>query len=731
MINFWRKKEAAQSKTEQSEDMSMETESVENMTVPAEKPVDFRDNLKTLSEAMQIQRELGGQLAPADVERITGMKLEEFHSFLAGQEVSIETNGAKLVEEIESLFKSLDKEAATESSLMHRLANNPAVRASFVALMLFAKFAPETAAAANTKIDSNSFEMAKDITSENESEIDGTTYHPDLAEFSEGEGGSKEKSADAKPLDIKLDRAELPEGSLIKLEVSNYFETDSDRIPNDAVESIKANFHSFLSSLDPNKLDKLDNWQLKVSGHSDERSTKSWPEGNYGLTKARLTALAGILEAAIESHDFSGWPEEKVQELKLKQIVEEPYISETGPEKGTKYITDLTNPDTGNHYTAAEAAAIKKGDPEKYKKLLDDCRQVSFEIAVQENLSESIASHSAFIVVKDISRSMDKNDAGGLTPTDRYLSEYFKGQTIDGPSEFQFAVFAGEGLIDLKKVEGFSSFAEEISDKKVSGDGRKELAVGSAIEVLKQTQPKAWRDRPALGALGDSPYLLITTDEALQDVTYQKVQELKKLSEEKNAEVIFGYCDDKGETLYSIDRQALEAKVEAKKAQVFADPKVESMLTDACSKDALKKMTSLAEKKASDVEKIAETKDNSVNTYRERWLASKKRLDQLESGTKTAANIKATERVQAEMTKIEDDARIILADVAASRAKAEAYRAAIKAIKDGAEKFNKTGDKSILLHPYFAELSLGGNDPMSIIVDRSEFKTELSLKRSK
>ncbi|PKN14080.1 MAG: hypothetical protein CVU67_07505, partial [Deltaproteobacteria bacterium HGW-Deltaproteobacteria-24] len=166
MINFWRKKEAAQSKTEQSEDMSMETESVENMTVPAEKPVDFRDNLKTLNEAMQIQRELGGQLAPADVERITGMKLEEFHSFLAGQEVSIETNGAKLVEEIESLFKSLDKEAATESSLMHRLANNPAVRASFVALMLFAKFAPETAAAANTKIDSNSFEMAKDITSE-------------------------------------------------------------------------------------------------------------------------------------------------------------------------------------------------------------------------------------------------------------------------------------------------------------------------------------------------------------------------------------------------------------------------------------------------------------------------------------------------------------------------------------------------------------------------------------
>ncbi|MDP3836960.1 MAG: hypothetical protein Q8Q67_02570 [bacterium] len=733
MMKFWQKKEATQTKAEQAEKMPVEeVVPAEAAATPVEERLDFRENLRNLSEAMEIQRELGGQLAPEDVERITNMQLEDFRGFLSGQEVSIDVNGGKLVDEIESLLISLDKEKETEkkeNNLVRRLANNPGVRAAFVTLMLFAKFAPEAKAASDTNIDRNNFEMANDISSSNSLETDGDTYHPDLAEFSEGEEGAKEKSGDAKPLDVKLDRAELPEGTLIKLEVANYFDTDSDRIPDEAAEEIKASFHSFLSSLDPNKLDDLDNWKLVVKGQSDERMTNRLG-GNQQLTVDRIQAVTNIANSAIQSHEFDGWPEEKVQAIKAKTVKQEPFISETGPEKGTKYITDLMNPETGNHYTAAETEAIKKGDPEKYKSLLDDCRQVSFEIAVQESLSESIAAHSAFIVVKDISRSMDKNDAGGLTPTDKYLSEYFAGQTVDGPSEFQFAVFAGEGLIDLKKVDNFSSFADEIADKKVSGDGRKELAVGSAIEVLKQTQPKAWRDRPALGALGDSPYILITTDEALQDVTYNNVKEAIKISEEKNAEVIFGYCDDKGETLYSIDLKALEAKVEAKKAQVFADPKVESMLTDACSKDALKKMTALAGKKASDAEKIAEAKNESVNTYRARWLASKKHLDRLEAGTKTDDNLKRTERVQAEMTNIEDGARIILADAAALKTKAEAYRASIKSIKEGAEKFNKTGDKSVLLNPYFAELSLGGNDPMSIIVDRSEFKDELSLKRN-
>jgi len=693
-----------------------------------EEKIEIPSVIKDLKHLLELKRNLGLGVNPEEIEQTAQMKIEDLFTYLNGERIDINASGKELIEVLSESLAIVEQEASSQT-VWRKLADNPKLRAAFVALMIFMKFAPAQAQEAG-KVDKD---VSKQESFASLSVGDSPdVYHPDLSEFYRGEKDVSEKKSakesDAKPLDIKSEREVLPENVVTKLEMANYFDTDSDKINQE--EEIKQSLSNFLSSLKPEQLDNLNNWQFKVTGNSDERLTNNWPEGNYGLTKARLAALSGVLQEIIDNYDFSGWPEDKIETIKAKakNIIQEPYISATGPEKGTKYITDLLNPETRQNYSQAEAAEIKKNNPDLYKKLLDDCREVSFEIEANEKLSKFINRHSSFVLAGDASGSMVEI-AGGPRPTYQYLADIFADQSIDGPKDMQFALFAGQGLIDLKKVNDLQEMSGELKKIDGKGDGRKELALGSAIQILKQEKPKDWRERPDLPALGNNPYLLIATDEDLQDVTYHNVVQLKKIAEEKGAEVKFGYADDQKQKLFQISLKDISDKLEAKKMTVFSDSKVDDLLQSVCSKESLKKMATLAEKKASDVDKLAAAKEASVNTYRERWLAANKHLSQLESGKKTVANLKATERVKAELDKIEDEARGILAEAAAMRQQSEAYRASVKEIKEGAEAYNSHQDKSILLHPYFAELSLGGNDPMAMTISRSEFKEKLDLSK--
>ncbi len=547
MLNFLRKKENSNvEKKIESDSASFGGDAVEENSYQFPQP-DFNKNIKDLIEAIKIQRELGGRLKPEDVERITGMKAEDFHNYLSGQEFSIKAGGEEVLEEIEAALSSLETESA-DSSLKQRLANNKGVKAAFVALMLFAKFAPQAQAGELKEIAQDKFADGKEVKKNIDREPDNDkVYQASSADF--------KKANDAKPLDIRGES----NSRFFSIELANYFDTDEAEI-ND-VEALASSFKSFLDNITPDNAQSIIDSEFKLFGSSDERPTSNWGGSNELLTEARLSALESVLKNILNEYDFKGVPSHLAEQIKAKTFIHEMPASSTGPEKGVTYITDLDNPETGTKYTPAEVAAIKSGNPEKYKALLDDCRKINFSLSAVN--ADKISGMKPKMPVFTSEYKMEPRDpdlvklqnynhvmllfdnSPSVGNSYSYLGKMIASQDVQG-LKLDFSTFSNK-LDGFKTLDNTKAVAQAVKEIKFNGN-TEERALDVAMKALKKMT----------GEKDDKGVVFIMTDEALQEISWQKIQEIKALAAEKNSDVFFYYGDDRNHSVRQISLNDLE-----------------------------------------------------------------------------------------------------------------------------------------------------------------------------
>ena len=552
-----------------------------------EAQMDANINLEKLLALWRLKKELGQSLAPEEVLQISGMEVQELITAMEGRVMEEEIDGAALMSILEESLGALDREKneqenngtnnKSSENLIQKAANSKKFRAFFVALMIFLKFAPAQGVAktdfkTQDRTD-NPKEIKNPVNMEPNPENTYQVQADDFSKFNEGKDGG-----DAKPLKINIEDG--PRSAT--LEMAGYFDTDSGELNEDVKTEIASNFQNFLSQITPDNVQDVLDSDFVLYGSSDERLTSNWHGSNEELTLARLAAIEEILSDVLEHYDFSSLPDDVAEQVRAKIFVQTMPSSETGPEKGVTYLTDL-HKDTGENYSAEELLKIKTENPGLYKQLLDECRKITFSLSL--NKSQDIPTMSPkvpqlLIPTPDIHErpwqpSLEKlpeytnvclifDNSPSVGDSYPYIAELIANQDFDG-LKILFATFS-------KKLDAMTTYdnphdvTEAIKGIEYNGDVE-ERALVAAESALKKI--------PA----GDKNAVFVITDEDFQEVSLEKIQELRTLATAKNADVFFYYADDKNKALRQVSLDDLEA---GWKSEVFkvASKRVESILNN-------------------------------------------------------------------------------------------------------------------------------------------------------
>lgn len=480
-------------------------------------------SLETDLELIRLMQE-GGEISPEDLKEVTGMDPEEYLKYVTGDDQIKEADVKALNESFKSSLAELAQPIDHKSNPVKEFMRSQTGRIAFASLLLFLKFMPQAEAAEKKT-----------------PETSGKTFKTEVSAPTKAtlEGGDKTFRFNSVPAP---DQAHLEKSNLessAELDLTNSYETDKADIPEAQEKEIRAQVSSFLEKINPQNFHDLMSHDWTMSGHSDERKTNNWAGGNYELTQARITAAESIVLDEIEKHDFSksGLSEQQIKDIKEKNFQEKIFESQNGPEKGVKYITDLNNPETGQNYTEKEVNDLKKSDPEKYFKLLEECRAIkvnlmakgekidpltpgTFEIPDIEtvpNLINTFGNYTEVVVAVDLTNST-KNNMEQFTQA---LIEKYGPQT--------------EGV--KIRVASYSDHVEKISEqmnmkeaasyilKLKSASGSVEKTIGCNLAIAEKLSPEV--------KAGETRLIVPITDEALQDVSYDKLMELKALEETK------------------------------------------------------------------------------------------------------------------------------------------------------------------------------------------------------
>ena len=575
MFNFLRKnlseKQMDSAQTEQAEPEPAETQFESAAIKPEASSV-----LDDLREYLAIKKDLGADITPQEVEQVTGMKMEQLADFLNEQKVNFATTGAQLTEVIQSALAGTEGEAG--KGVMRKLAEDPKVRAAFVALILFLKFTPSAEAAHSDKIaDKQDFNKEVSASFGNNIEPDNT-YHASFSDFHDGT--EKKTGGDAKALNSNI----IDQERFSAIDLANYFDTDSDHISAAAEAKIAADFQGFLSHLDSSNIDDILDADLNLYGSSDERLTTKWQGGNEALTQARLVAAEKILNKTLQAYPFSDLPADKVEQLKAKGFVLTMAESTTGPEKGVTYVTDLQNPETGINYTADEAEAIKINNPGQYKELLDDCRQIKFQAVAKKVIEmEKIGTKKAALKPAPKVEMAEKE---AVLPILERLNEY---QNVNIGSDVSASMqdtykYLSEKLAksDIESVKlTMSTFSNKVHSKtefSSAVEAAQTLAgtkfIGSSNE---RALDAAYKDVKEMKSAAGHNLELVMTDESFQGMSWQKLIDLKTLADKNNTDVYFYFTVDSDQTVREINLAEL---TEAFKNELWntAMPKVNFLM---------------------------------------------------------------------------------------------------------------------------------------------------------
>ncbi|MDD2680633.1 MAG: hypothetical protein PHE20_00850 [Patescibacteria group bacterium] len=613
---------------------------METLPLSNEKAETVGSVLDKLHQVMLIKQELGTNLSPAEVEQVTGMSLEDFAEFLNGEKVDIQTNGGEFMKTMQSAMDATEGEM--KEGTLRKFSKNKIVRVAFVTLMLLLKFAPQTQGAEAPANDKDNNKTEKSFDQKNNIEPDNT-YQLTPDDLDKGDKNNLNNKLDAKALEVQVNVFDSGRGA--QFDLTNYFDTDSDHIPEQVEAKISADFDNFLSQINADNIDDILNSQLVIYGSSDERPTTNWNGENHELTAARLAAADKTLRAALQGFSFDGIPVDKVEALKAMAFKHEMPHSTTGPEVGVTYITDNVNPDSpdGSNFTAAEVEDMKINNPDKYKQLLDDNRKIVFKVVVNnENKIQPMEPKTAKLEVpgasiEDITPHIDIERLGeyenvsllfdnspSVALSHNYMADVIAKQDIKDV-KVNFAVFSDE-----KGKSTLYNDAEELASaiKDIKHDGSQyENAVSSAIDAINELP-------------GDQKNaVFIITDERLQDVSGKSLSELEKAAGEHNADVFFYYADSKG-TVLQISIDDMKAAYEKSVYNMMA-PKIASELSLQENKvAALEKILGQHEDKLTKLEKLAqkgssETYQKNYQAAQERALALKSDIDQNKSELET------------------------------------------------------------------------------------------------
>ncbi len=471
-----------------------------------------------------------GKIDPETLEMMTGLKLEDVLARLENQEnLKIEMSVKDVFEVINMALDTSNDN--TKENWFRKMVNRPSVKAIFVTLMLFLKFAPDSQAA-NVKTEDKSdnkmeqsFQQSSDIDS-------GNTYNmtPDDLDRLDG------NNSDAKAMSSEFNKLER----YSQLELSNYYDTDSDHISDANRAQIEAQMTKFLDNVNEHNFQELLDGQFKISGSSDERET-SRAGGNEKLTADRIEAARQILTDVLNKYDFG----DRLTKSQIEKLQNKNFELES-PEGGVTHLSDLINPDTGENYTEAEIQALSEDDR---LDLLKDCRKVAVDflvrhdakintvkalganIDIQNNhdLEQTLSDwqdYDEIFYIVDNSPSMKKNH-------EAVAKIILEQKNLKG-TKINFGNFSDD-LDDLKEVKSLNDIAQDVT-KSEKGGSSEERVLKTLISTLKQI--KSGRET--------SKKVIIATDENFQNLNWDELNEIEELAEDKNVEVAFIYANQDG-----------------------------------------------------------------------------------------------------------------------------------------------------------------------------------------
>ena len=223
----------------------------------------------------------------------------------------------------------------------------------------------------NINLDNDTFIM-QGLDSENNATID------DLSDNEDDNTPSQEKISNN---ESNSEHSGLSETKASILDIDKYFENNEANIDETGKAEILNHTLNFFndmagedSNMDKDKLRDFLNNEIKIQASANELSREG---GNEGLSIDRGEALRLALNSP-ESLDkiTDNLKSLGLNELEINQVLEKfsqakveiPH-SETGPESGVTYITDMENPNTNKNYTSSEVEDIKSNNPKEYKKL--------------------------------------------------------------------------------------------------------------------------------------------------------------------------------------------------------------------------------------------------------------------------------------------------------------------------------------------------------------------------
>jgi len=546
-------------------------------------------------------------ITPEEVEKASGVKIDEFMEFIKGERIEISTN-------FEDLFKIIDEalsetEEPSKEGLLRKITNNKYLKASFVALMLFLKFGQTSASTpkeSNIEKNDGGKNKTETVTPVNiEPDNSPDTYYLDQNDF---------KHLKAMPLEINVEKNDR----YFELELGNYFDNDSDNIPKESLPAIKSAIVNLLSEINHNNINEVIENGVTIYAHSNELPTSNWDGKNENLSKARAESLTKIIREVFKNYenmDLNPKDLEKIKNIKINIKV----ANFEGHESGVLPLTELINDDTGQKYTQSEIKEIKEKNPNLYNKLLAKARGVELIIQTHSDTKigqvtpkgvkiepspkniEKITLKPVFENLSNYGKVVLAFDNSPSTGNDNIekIAKTISSQQTNGNQEITCMTYSNkiDNSRDFDNLDEVYNFVKNIDNKGKT----KEKALRCIYDFLKH-QPKTEKN---VDDQKENVYLF-WTDENLQDVSKELIEKINKLAEEKNYK-IYGYITDpKDKTISQYSLEEIEKALDESLMKVVS-PKINQMINQYDSK--ILSLEKQAEKYKNDLEKI---KDNNL-----------------------------------------------------------------------------------------------------------------------
>jgi len=256
---------------------------VENLPAPISPEQVFARSIKDVKEYLLVN----GEINIETIEKMTGMSLEEtLENLEKYEDLKMELSIKEIQGAVTEALITLEEPA--QESWLRKFANKPAVKGIFVAVMLFLKFAPEVQSAEKKEMEPINPNHKTEVSFDQSQSIDdANTYQLDSDDLKKINNKDLNDAKDLSSEVVDLER-------YAQLELSNYYETDSDNISGGNEQEIRSQFTKFLDNINVHNVQEILETDFEIFGSSDERPTNNWGGSNEKLTKARIAAVEKI-----------------------------------------------------------------------------------------------------------------------------------------------------------------------------------------------------------------------------------------------------------------------------------------------------------------------------------------------------------------------------------------------------------------------------------------------------